>query len=255
MNQQLRTQNCDTVYRPTARLQTLTELWCGRGQLPDFRPVVVEEFGPGQGPGASTRFVRPQFSLGTFTAGGQTLIGATSVRQECTSSFVPTFLTVDAWAACGLSFNSPRCVGDFFRRVEDNLRRAILVPDVHFWVGTEPQVHLRALYGPSPFGDETGCLVISLLDEPRWVKHRVPLGTVVIVSDQFLDPDQVFEPLGRHAAGDWGVRTFLDPAENEMALRRGGTIHSYYELPSIGQLWVEITTDLEQQETRFRCLS
>lgn len=249
MNQPLTNQSGHRVSQPTIPLLTLTELRYSGGLLPAFRPIVVEEFGPGRGPGTSARVPRPRFSVGSFSAGGPTLIGATTARHEWIGGHVPTFLTVDAWAACGLSFDSPRRVGAFFEEVETKLRSSILSPDLRIWVGTAPEVFLRALYGPSPWGDDYGCLVISLLDEPRWVTHKLPLGTVVIKSDRFLDPDHVFGPLGRHAAGDWDQLQLVDPVDGELATHLGARVRSYHELPSLGEWTVTVTTDLGRQET------
>ncbi|MBX9580249.1 MAG: hypothetical protein K2X87_08065 [Gemmataceae bacterium] len=235
-------------------LLRLTDLRWENTSLPPFRPVVVEHARPGVRPGNLTGGeAAPLFSVGSLRPRGPVVIGATLLRREVFGACAPTFLTAAAWAAAGLSFDSPGGVTAFFGGLEEALRGSPLCPEVELRVGEGRGVVLRGLYGPAPWGDE-GCLVISLPGETAWVDYRFSPGQVTTASWWLLYPDQVLEPLGRHAAGDWGEGNLLDPVDNERELAAGRVVRSYFSLRSPGELWASVTTDLGRGETRFELL-
>jgi hypothetical protein len=74
----------------------------------------------------------------------------------------------------------------------------------------------------------------------------LPLGKVVatpgalkLLLETGEDP---FEYLARHATGDWGDLGTFDRHQNEIALRTGERIFSFYDTPA-GKVWIITKAD------------
>lgn len=236
---------------PSREYTVISELHGRTARLSGFRPTLVEPFGPGRWPTIGrwrTRTV-PLFAVGRFEPDGATLVGVTTLREELRPCSVPTFFTVDAWAASRLSFDRPDGVEAFMLSLEVALQSAVFWPRQHILVGNPCEhVPLQAEYGPAPWGRD-GCLVISARGEPDWVMHQFPLGEVVLEQTRFLYPEEVLAPLGRHVGGDSGEGSeFLGATQG--ATCEGQVIESYYVLPGVAPRTVRVSTNARRTETR-----
>src|SRR5262249_42170817 len=124
-------------------------------------------------------------------------------------------------------------------------------PAVHFHAAVpRGAVSLSAVYGPSGWDD--ACVILMLPDEPRRPAPRFPLGRVVLTEEaaEVLDPEVLNGALGRHVVGLWSERArYGEGREMEKALQEGGEVRSFHDLPSVGELYVWVTTNPARTET------
>jgi hypothetical protein len=78
------------------------------------------------------------------------------------------------------------------------------------------------------------------------MRAPLPLGRVVATPGALkllMEADrQPFDYLARHASGDWGNLCAFDRRQNEVALRDGYRVLSYYDAPE-GRVWIITEAD------------
>lgn len=214
----------------------------------DHRPL-AELLLPGERPKLAGEDCPPALSVGVLSHGGPVVVGVTELRKAVHPYCVPTFFSLTAWVDCCLHSPFGLPAAAIFAAVDLALRDAPVFPSnlLHVLVGGSG-LHLHASYGAAPWGPGA-CLVLSTVAEPNWAARRFQLGDVVLETHCLLDPDQLFGVLGRHVGGDWGDEPFGE--ENDLALLQGSPLTSYYELPSVGESFVTVTTNADRSETRI----
>jgi hypothetical protein len=181
------------------------------------------------------------------------IVNITEAREALGAFCHDTYFTWSAFKACGFHSVSGRYrpLQDFLRAFARARDESPPAPVVHFRAAVpRGSVSLSAVYGPS--GWDGAYVILMLPEEPRRPAPRFPLGRVSFSKDaaEVLDPEVTNGALGRHVAGLWSDRAkYGEGREMEEALQEGREVRSFHDLPSVGELYVWVTTNPARTET------